>query len=116
MFVNRKAIYMHRVLAGAEKGMDVDHMNMDKLDNRCTNIRIVTRRQNCLNKNVQENNTSGYRGVSWSKPHGKWIAQIINNQKKTYLGLFDDVKDAARAYNKEAVIQHGEFARLNEGI
>lgn len=110
-----KVIRMHRVISGAEEGSDVDHINGDKLDNRKVNLRVVSRSQNNYNRRIQSNNTSGYKGVSWSKQKGKWHARIfLNNRKLKHLGFFDDVVDAAKAYNIGALMYHREHAKLNE--
>jgi len=104
---------MHRVVVNAPLGLDVDHINGNKLDNRRENLRIATRSQNNANKRMQSNNTSGYRGVNWHKQRGKWVAKIQVDRKSIHLGLYEKKEDAARAYNKAAVLYYGEFAQLN---
>lgn len=88
----------------------VDHINNDRKDNRINNLRVATSQQNNSNKKPRKNSTSKYKGVSWDKESGKWRAAC--NRK--YLGKFHDEKEAARAYNKEAKKQHGEFAYINK--
>lgn len=57
------------------------------------------------------NNTSGYKGVIRSD--GRWVAQIKLNGRSRCLGRFDDVVEAARAYDRAAIELFGEFARPN---
>lgn len=109
-----KDIRMHRQIMGEPEGMEVDHSDNNGLNNQKSNLRIATHWQNLANRALQKNNTSGYRGVSWSKQAKKWWAQIYVDSKTVHLGLFDDVKEAARAYNEAAIERYGEFARLNE--
>lgn len=45
-----KTIYLHRLLIQPPKGMLVDHINGDGLDNRRGNLRAVTHSQNQLNR------------------------------------------------------------------
>jgi len=88
------------------------------LDNGYSNELTIDRRngntgyrpQNCrwVNKCVQsrnikqqrKNNTSGYKGVSYSKIYKKFIAYITVNKKRKHLGYFDSAVDGAKAYNK----------------
>ena len=92
----------------------IDHINGIKDDNRIINLRECTTQQNGMNRGPQKNNSSGYKGVGWSKKSSKWRAQIRFNNKSIYLGLFDDKKEAAKIYNKEAKKLFGEFVYLNE--
>ena len=109
-----KDVRMHRQIMGEPEGMEIDHSDNNGLNNQKSNLRVATHWQNLANRALQKNNTSGYRGVSWSKQAKKWWAQIYVDSKTMHLGLFDDVKDAARAYNEAAIERYGEFARLND--
>jgi hypothetical protein len=105
--------HMHRVILGLEKGdrRQGEHVNRDTLDNQDHNLRIATRTQNQGNRALQRNNTSGYKGVSWSKKRKKWHAQITKAGKPTSLGYFSNPKDAHDAYFSAAKEKFGEFAR-----
>lgn len=89
----------------------IDHINMNQSDNRICNLRDVSRSQNQCNRCVQSNNTSGYKGVSFSKLHKRWESYIKINRKRKFLGLFNDPKLAHAAYCRAAKKYHGEFAR-----
>lgn len=58
-------------------------------------------------------NKSGFKGVSWDNGKERWLATICVDCKRIYLGRFDQVTDAARAYNEAAIKYHGEFAWQN---
>lgn len=103
---------MHRRLIEVKAGLVVDHIDRDGLNNTRGNLRVTTQRENIVNRRVQRNNTSGYRGVS--KQDGRWKAMLGVRGKHVYLGLFNTPEDAARAYNK-AVLEHNEpGSPLNE--
>jgi hypothetical protein len=109
---NRKSVYLHRFILGAQPKEIVDHINGNTLDNRKSNLRIVSVRQNVLNSGVY--GTSKYKGVTIHKKTGLYRARIVVNGKELSLGYFDNEKDAAIAYNAAANKYFGEFARINE--
>lgn len=109
---------MHRQILGEPAGREVDHENLDGLDNQRINLRIATRGQNQHNRGRYRSNTSGYIGVSWRESHQKWRARINVNGEQEHLGYFDTAEAAANAYDEAARRLHGFFARTNrlEGL
>lgn len=107
-------IRMHRQILDAPNSKEVDHINRNTLDNRKSNLRICTHKQNLRNQKVSSANTSGFKGVSWRKDIEKWSAYIKVNQKRIWLGVFEDKINAAEAYNNAALKYFGEFASLND--
>jgi len=90
--------FMHRYIIKAPRNMCVDHINHNGLDNRKANLRLATSAQNSRNrKKNTTKTTSKYKGVFWSKKRKKWLAQIVLNKKQSYLGLFEDETEAAKA-------------------
>lgn len=107
-----KGEHLHRVIAGATCGLEVDHKDGDGLSNRRSNIRLATNAQNQHNQRLSARNTSGAKGVTWHRQRGKWQAQIVISKKRKYLGCFSTVSDASRAYHAAAVSAFGEWANL----
>ena len=103
---------LHRIIMNAPDHLQVDHINGDPLDNRKENLRLCNGSENQRNIGKQSNNTSGFKGVSWHKNHGKWYAQIMVDGKLKYLGSFDDPQIAYQAYCQAATKYHGDFAHL----
>lgn len=112
-FVGRKSIYLHRLIMNAPDGVEVDHINNNKLDCRKSNMRLCTRSQNNMNKPCGKG-SSLFKGVHWDKARGKWMARAVVKGKLKNLGRFEKEEDAARAYNRAAIENYGEFANLNE--
>ena len=113
--IDGKTVYMHQlVLPCPNKTIQVEHANNNGLDNRRSNLRLSTQSQNMANKGSQDNNTSGYRGVSFHKRAKSWRAYITCKGVTQHLGLFRTSKEAAKAYNKAALTHFGEFAKINE--
>lgn len=109
---NRKAIKMHRYIMDAPEGMDVDHINGNGLDNRKSNLRIVTHQNNQFNMRSNRG-SSKYKGVSFDKQTGLWRAYICISGKLKALGRFSCERQAGETYNKSTKELHGEFCRLN---
>ncbi len=109
---NKKMIYMHRLIMGVTKRSEsVDHINKNKLDNRKSNLRICSHKQNCGNSSKPKGkHTSKYKGVYWDKARNKWTARF----SRKFLGRFETELDAALAYNKGAIKIAGKFANINK--
>jgi hypothetical protein len=117
------SLSLHRFVMGCElgDGKVVDHINGDTLDNRRANLRITDSRGNATNvTRSKRQKLGGYKGVSWHPKAQKWQAQICagdvrpnGKRKQLYLGLFDDPVEAAKAYDREALLRFGEFRCLN---
>ena len=113
--VNKKMIAAHRIIYEMEygkipEGMVIDHINGCKTDNRLENLRLATKAQNVWNAGIRSTNTSGYRGVSWSKRMSKWQAQIRAYPKVLHIGFFETKEDAYQARLKAEKEYHKEFA------
>jgi hypothetical protein len=104
---------LHRFILNAPEELKVDHINGNALDNRKSNLRLCTQKDNSRNSKKPKNNTSGYKGVTYDRRKKKWKAQIKVNYKNIFLGHFDSKHDAARMYNFWAKDLFGEYARLN---
>lgn len=96
--IKGKDIILSRFLLGTKKGIQVDHINRDVLDNRRKNLREVTNSVNGLNRGLFKRNKLGVQGVNFDKRHKKFRAEIQIASKKMMLGYFDDIKTAEQAY------------------
>lgn len=106
---------LHRLLLDAPKGLEVDHINGDGLDNRRCNLRIATKTQNRQNIHMGRG-ACRFKGVQPTTQSKRWMARIQVNGKSVYLGCFRTQEDAARAYDRAARCHHGEFARTNADL
>lgn len=88
------------------EGMEVDHINHVRTDNRLINLRLVTSQGNARNRSRLNTNTSGVTGVSYYKPTRKWKATIYVDSKPIHLGFFVD-KEEAIAARKAAEVKYG---------
>jgi hypothetical protein len=93
-----KIIRLHNLLLGyAQEGLEWDHIDRNPLNNRRSNLRLVTKTENMRNRGTPKNNTSGVKGVCWHKGVSKWIAQIKLSGRITHLGYFSAFDDAVAA-------------------
>lgn len=107
----RVTVLLHRFILSAKRGVEVDHKNGDRFDNRKAMLRLLTAAQNRRAfRRKSAGKSSRFRGVSWSKRQQKWRAFLSKTVRKVlkifYLGQYDLEIDAAKAYNA-AAIHHG---------
>jgi hypothetical protein len=108
------SVRMHRLLKPSDKGMQIDHINLNVYDNRKNNLRVSTQQENSRNRpKISRKCTSVYKGVHFNNKTSKWYAQIGINRKSCHIGTFSTEKEAAQAYNKKASEIFKEFALLN---
>lgn len=89
----------------------VDHKDADPTNDRWSNLRAATQRQNVQNAKRSANNTSGIKGVSFTSARGLWRAAIKVDGKTLFLGHFQTKHEAGDAYASAAHQHFGEFAR-----
>ena len=103
----------HRVawllMTGEWPTMGIDHIDGDGTNNRWSNLRLSTQSQNLMNRAIQTNNTSGYKGVT--RNGNRWHAQIWVKRKATNLGTYATKEEAYAARLEAEKRLHGEFAR-----
>lgn len=110
---------MHRIIAMAfgldiSGGLQVDHINGNKSDNRPENLRSATNRFNSIAfQKVRSGVSSKYRGVSWHKRKGKWNSKIKVNGKQKHIGYYNNEIEAAMAYDGAAKINGFAKEALN---
>jgi hypothetical protein len=116
MCVNQKRYTMQRIVwlwhYGFMPKTMIDHKDMDKLNNKISNLRLANDSQNQGNRKKTIGFTSKYKGVSFYKRDKIWTASITHKRKSIYLGRFKDELEAAKAYKKKALEIFGEFARF----
>lgn len=108
-----RKILLHRFVLDAPDGLQVDHINHNRLDCRRHNLRICTPLQNRVNSRPKKGSSSRYKGVQLRTKDGKWMAYIVAHGRKRFLGSFTHERDAALAYDRHAYEAWGEFAFLN---
>ena len=85
-------------ITDSSKNNQVDHINVNSLDNRIENLRILTQQQNLFNTKA--------KGYTWSNLHNKWQSQIMINNKQKSLGRFENEEDAHQAYLNAKELYH----------
>ena len=108
----RRETYLHRMIMRARPGEVVDHLNHDRLMNTRANLRCCTVQENLrYRRRFANNRLSGFKGVTFW--HGKWVARIYVNDRAVRLGVYEDLKTAAMAYDVAARLLFHGFAVFN---
>ena len=103
--INKKSVYMHRLVNKTPDAVITDHINGNGLDNRKSNLRNATKSQNAINTGMRINNTSGHKGIYQHK-NQRWYARIFIQGKAIALGGFECIEDAIQARNDGEVKYH----------
>lgn len=114
-FLNKK-FKEHRIVwelhhGPIPNGLEIDHINGDKTDNRIENLRLCTRTQNNFNTRRRRNTTQPYRGVRLRCDGKKYVARINFHGVEYHLGSYDTEEQAIEAYRTKARELAGEFIR-----
>lgn len=115
--VNYQATLVHRICYAMHHGQWpaglVDHgpLSPVKTDNRAANLRLADKAQNAQNAKKPCSNTSGFKGVCWHKPTGKWFGRVVFRGRQRVAGYFDSLEEAAGAVRSLREALHSEFAR-----
>ena len=91
---------LHRLLTECPKGMVVDHINRNTLDNRLCNLRICTTKENNNNRKVRCTCKTGYPGIHKDKYTGKYITRITLNSRRYYIGKYSTLEEAIEKQNE----------------
>jgi hypothetical protein len=113
--VDLKRYYAHRLAFVYMLGYmpeQVDHIDRDRTNNRWSNLREASNKENNANKISPNVLNGGYRGVRQIKS-GRWAARIKVGKREKHIGVYATKEHAARAYNEAAKILFGDFAVLN---
>ena len=112
--VDGKSYLLHRLawlyVYGKWPAEFIDHINMDKLDNRISNLREASKLLNNLNTGLRKDNTTGYKGVSFDKSRGMFVAHIRVDTKLRSLGYFNSAISASRMYQDALAKRYVEFS------
>ena len=107
-----RGIWMHREIMQPPKGMVVDHIYANGMNNCRCNLRVCTPLENSHNMRPR-GMTSKFKGVAYIREIKTWEASITINKRGLHIGYFRTELEAARAYDREAFRRFGEFAYLN---
>lgn len=106
---NNNIIQIHQFIMNPNNDQVVDHINGDRSDNRKQNLRVTTQGNNCINKDLQSNNTSGIAGVSWDKNRNRWAPEIAIGRKRCHLGRYYKFEDAVYARYVAEIVLFDEY-------
>lgn len=108
-------LMFHREVMHAPQGLVVDHINQNKADNRKQNLRLCSRSENNMNRPLFSSNKSGIAGVYYETGRDRWVANIMCDHRRIYIGRFKSKEEAVVArLAKEAEI-FGEFSPKYRG-
>lgn len=113
--IDGKGYLVHRLawlyMTGEWPSEMIDHVDMDGMNNRFSNLRLATRSENMSNRTRYRNNSTGFKNVYWHSRSEYFFAVIQHNHMRYDLGIFPSAELASEAVRAKRVELHGEFAR-----
>ena len=100
-------VYVHGVWPEG----DLDHVSLDRLDNRLDNLRPASRSQNMANTGPHRDNSTGLKGVYFDARRQRWAALVTKDGRRKWLGYHDTAEAAHATYCQAATDLFGKFAR-----
>ena len=113
ILIKRKPYREHRLIFMMFHGYMpkyIDHIDLNKINNKIKNLRESTASQNCYNREKRPDNTSGVKGVHFVKDKKRWRARCTVDGKRHLIGDFTNIQDAENALKLFREKHHGEFA------
>jgi hypothetical protein len=117
--INKKIYGLHRIIFLHQNGWmpsTIDHIDRNPSNNKIENLRPVSISQNSWNSNLFKTNTSGIRGVNFSKSSNAWEARIAVNKKRICLGLFKNKQLAIDARIEAEIFYYGIYSPQWRGL
>lgn len=111
--INGIITFMHHLILPEKEGFEIDHKDLDGLNNQDDNLRYATRSQNMQNSGTRSNSSTGYKCITKNKKTKRYRVQIFKDYIPIHVGYFSTLEAAIEAYNVAVVELHGEFAVLH---
>ncbi|HHL8053427.1 TPA: HNH endonuclease [Klebsiella pneumoniae] len=102
------------VIHGEWPASFIDHINLNRSDNRAINLRLATNSENMMNQSKRADNSSGVKGVDWHSRTKKWRARCMVSGVRHTVGMFNSKREAEKSIREFRNQVHGEFA--NHGV
>lgn len=96
-YFNKRAVLLHKFITNTDDTILIDHIDRNKLNCTRNNLRFADKSINSLNRDLQSNSTTGYKGVSLDKRRNKYRAYLKKNGKQIWLGYHDTLEEAVLA-------------------
>ena len=110
IFKAHRLVWLH--VCGEPVPDMIDHKDHDQLNNRIENLRASTMSQNRANSLVRKDSKTGFKGIHLSRQNRFMV--LVGSGKRRYLGTFETIEEATKAYKEAAAEIYGEFARWDQ--
>lgn len=106
----RGSLLMHRLILGlTDPAVFADHINLNTLDNRRSNLRSCTPAESARNQGLRKDNTTGFKGVHFDKINRNYMTYVTIRGVRHARYAFPTAEDAFKARQEMLKLYHGEF-------